>query len=476
MDTFNSARWVALSQVGRVAMQLCSLALLARLLPPADYGLMAMATVVTNFALLLRDLGTTAAIIQRMDLREETKATVFWLNNLMGWCLAFALIVFSPVIARYFSSAKLVPVLLALAILFPLASAGAVHQALLERQSAFRVLARIELGSSGLGLAAAMVAALSGAGVYSLVIQAVLTTGLSCAQLWLASGWHPRSRPVWSEIKGLIGFSGNLTAFNFINYFSRNADGMIIGRYLGVTALGAYSMAYKLMLFPVQNLSWVAAKALYPVMSKHQNDTAKILKLYLRAIRLIALFTAPLMAGLVAVREPFVRIAFGPNWGMVPEILAWMAPIGFIQSIVSTSGTIFMARGRTDIMVWLGMFYATLAIAAFVVGSQYGVVGVAALFCVANIINAIPCMVTTMRILESSLNKLLEAIAVPVVGALLMWGALTAMQLIFPSAFAQGNLGFLMSVGFGVLSYGFIIVFIFRQDLSDVRTLVRLSP
>ena len=182
------------------------------------------------------------------------------------------------------------------------------------------------------------------------------------------------------------------------------------------------------------------------------------------------------MAGLVAVREPFVRIAFGPNWGMVPEILAWMAPIGFIQSIVSTSGTIFMARGRTDIMVWLGMFYATLAIAAFVVGSQYGVVGVAALFCAANIVNAIPCMVTTMRILESSLNKLLEAIAVPVVGALLMWGALTAMQLIFPSAFAQGNLGFLMSVGFGVLSYGVIIVFIFRQDLSDVRTLVRLSP
>lgn len=469
----SNARWVALSQGGRIVIQLASLAILARLLTAADYGVMAMATVVTNFALLLRDLGTAAAIVQRDDLREETKATVFWLNVAMGWLIALVLLAFSSLISQYFATDELVPVLAALAVVFPIASAGAVHQALLERRSAFRVLARIEIVASGAGLLGAIAAAVSGAGVYSFVIQAVLTAGLSCIQLWMVSGWRPVARPAWSEVQGLMAFSGNLSLFNFINYFSRNADGMIVGRYLGSVALGSYSMAYKLMLFPVQNLSWVATRALYPVMSRHQNSPETLAKLYLRTVRLIALVTAPLMAGLVVVREPFVRLAFGPDWPMVPEILAWMAPTGFIQSIVSTSGTVFMARGRTSIMVRLGAFSAITAVAAFVAGAQFGVIGVAVFYCAANVVNAIPCMIFTMRTLETPSRLLLGEIFVPVVSALAMGFAVLALQSVFPSIFSLGLFGLFMSVIAGGLFYCLIVIFVFRQDLTDIRALVR---
>lgn len=469
----SNARWVALSQGGRIVIQLGSLVILARLLPAADYGLMAMATVVSNFALLLRDLGTAAAIVQKDDLREETISTVFWLNVIMGWLIALGLVSCSPLIAAYFAAGELVSVLIALAAVFPLASAAAAHQALLERRSGFRVLARIEIISSGLGLLAAIVAALAGAGVYSFVILAVVTAALSCIQLWLASGWRPLARVEWSEVRGLMGFSGNLTLFNFINYFSRNADGMIIGRFLGAAALGSYSMAYKLMLFPVQNLTWVATRALYPVMSRQQNAPEAMARLYLRTIRLIALVTAPLMAGLVVVREPFVQLAFGPDWPLVPEILAWMAPSGFVQSIVSSTGTVFMARGRTDIMVGLGIFNAAISVAAFAVGAQFGVVGVAIFYCAANFINAIPCMIFTMRTLETSSWLLLREIWVPVVSALAMAAAVVALQSVFPAVFSPGLLGLFMSVFAGGLFYCLIVIFVFRQDLTDIRALMR---
>lgn len=472
MSTIRSARWVALSQGSRVAIQLAGLVVLARLLPAADYGLMAMATVVTNFALLLRDLGTAAAIIQKTDLREETKATVFWLNVMMGVLLSLMLFVCAPLIARYFAAAELVPVLSMLSIALPLASSGAVHQALLERRSAFRALTGIEIGSSLAGLLAAIVAALSGAGVYSFVIQAILTAGLSSMLLWIVSGWRPTTLPSWRELHGLMGFSGNLTLFNFINYFSRNADGMIVGRYLGAAALGSYSLAYKLMLFPVQNVTLAVSRALYPVLSRQQNAPEVMARLYLRTVCLIALVTAPLMVGLLVVREPFVRVVFGQGWPMVPEILAWLAPTGFVQSIVSSTGTVFMARGRTHVMAWLGTFNAILTVTAFALGVQFGVIGVAAFYFAANVIHAIPCLYFAMRTLESSPKSLLKAIAVPVASALLMGLGVAVLQGLFSPPHVGDFTGLAMSVVAGGLMYGFLLVMVFRQDLADLRLFV----
>ena len=469
MSTISSARWVALSQGGRVAIQLAGLVILARLLPATDYGLMAMATVVTNFALLLRDLGTAAAIIQKTELREETKATVFWLNVMMGLLLSLALFVSAPLIAHYFADAELVPVLSMLCIALPLASSGAVHQALLERQSAFRGLTCIEIGSSLAGLLAAIVAALSGAGVYSFVIQSILTAGLSSILLWIVSGWRPWTLPSWRELHGLIGFSGNLTLFNFINYFSRNADGMIIGRYLGAAALGSYSLAYKLMWFPVQNVTLAASRALYPALSRQQNAPEVMARLYLRTVSLIALVTAPLMVGLLVVREPFVRVVFGPGWPMVPEILAWLAPTGFIQSIVSSTGTVFMARGRTHVMAGLGTFNAIVTITAFALGAKFGVVGVAAFYFAANVLHAIPCLFFAMRALESSPKLLLKAIAVPVASALLMGLGVAVLRELLASLHMGDPAGLAMSIVAGVLMYGFLVVMVFRLDLADLR-------
>jgi O-antigen/teichoic acid export membrane protein len=459
--------WVTISQGGRVLVQLAALTILARLLPAADYGLMAMATVATNLALLLRDLGTSAAIIQRQELSDQAKSTVFWLNVAFGVLIAVILVVLSGPISRAFDTPALAPILGALAFVFPISSLGAVHQALLERNSFFRVLARIELTSATASLVLAVASASTGAGVYSLVVQSVATAVFSSTQLWLVSNWRPKSRPSLAEFRSMLAFSGNLTVFNLINYFSRNADGMVIGRVLGTAQLGAYSMGYKLMLFPVQNLTWVATRALYPVMSRHQDDDERIASLYLRAVRLIVLLTAPLMAGLAVLREPLVALAFGPQWSAVPPILLWLAPTGLIQSVVSTTGTVFMARGRTNVMVWLGTFNAVITVSAFLYGSRYGVVEVAAFYLAANLVNAVPCMVMTMRVIRTPVRKLLQALVAPMTSAGIMAGFLLGFESMLSDFPGPRLLWLAAEIACGAFSYWICLCILFRQDLSD---------
>jgi PST family polysaccharide transporter len=424
MSAMSNARWLTLSQASRISLQLVSLFVLSRLLQPAEYGLLAMATVATNFAFLLRDMGTAAAVVQKENLTEQTTSTVFWLNVGMGMFLTLALIVAAPFLADYFRIDRLAPVLCLLAIVFPITSASAVHQSLLERRSGFKTLARIEIISSLVGLTVAITLAYLGFGVYSLVWNMLAAALCSSVQLWTASPWRPRK--IWDvvELRALWGFSGNLTGFNFINFFARNADSMVIGRVLGSVQLGIYSQAYKVMMFPLQSMTYVAGRALFPVMSRQQADRGKMAQLYLRALRLIATLTAPMMAGLWLLREPFVAIALGAHWAQVPIVLAWLAPVGFLQSLLSTTGSVFMSTGRTDLLMRLGLLGTVLQVGSFFIGVHWGIEGVACCYLLANILNAIPHFYFAMQELHANFIVLLQAIWQPVAFALLMTAAL----------------------------------------------------
>jgi PST family polysaccharide transporter len=424
MSALSNARWILLSQVARTVIQLSSLVVLSRLLNPTEYGLMAMVTVVVNFVYLLRDMGTAAAVVQKDDLSEDTTSTVFWLNVGTGMLLGVILVVLAPFIADAFRTPRLVPVLRVIALVFPLSSTSAVHQALLERANGFRTIARIEVVASLAGLAVALLLAWQGAGVYSLAFQTLCTIAMATLQLWLASKWRPTLRWSASEVRALWGFSSSFTGFTFINYFARNADAMVIGRVLGSVQLGVYAQGYRVMMFPLQSMSFVANRALFPVMSRQQGAPQQMAQLYLRALGLITTVTAPLMAGLWLLREPFVLVALGHQWGEVAGILAWLAPVGFVQSMISTTGTVFMSNGRTDILLRLGLLSTTLQVSAFFIGAQWGIVGVAMWYLVANVVNFFPAFYVTLRQMRSSPSDLLSAVGRPTAAALVMVAAL----------------------------------------------------
>lgn len=468
----SNAKWVAVSQFVRILSQLANLFVLARLLPPSDYGLMAMATVVTNLALLLRDQGTSAALIQKEKLSDQTITTVFWFNIALGLLIATLILVFSPLIAAYFKEPALIGVLCALALVFPLASSATSHQALLERASEFKKLALIEVTASIVAMVVAIIAAVKGLGVYSLVLQAVLMTTLSSIFIWVNSQWRPKGRPSFNELKTILPFTSHMTGFQLIIYFSRNADSVVIGRLIGTASLGIYSMAYKVMLLPVQNITWAVSRALYPLMSRQQSTLNEMGKLYLQTVSFISLVTAPLMVGVFVLREPLVHVAFGHQWHQVANVLIWLAPIGYLQSVSSTIGAVFMAQGKTKLLMLITLFSTIVQVTAFILGAKWGVEGVAAAYLIASMVTVLPAFLIATKLVKRNLLNLIQSIWHSVVLALLMGLVVRFCYLRFSGVIEGQLLEFFLLISIGVLVYLLLaFIFIKKQILLVFQSL-----
>jgi PST family polysaccharide transporter len=471
-SNFSNTRWVLLSQGARVVSQLVSMTVLARLLSPDAYGLMALAAIVTNMAYLFRDMGTAAALIQSKDVSPTMASTVYWTNLALGLLIGLAIICAAPLTAHIFHEPQLATVLCMLAIVFPLTGASVVHQALLERESKFSVVAGAEVVASLAGLGAALLLAWRGAGVFSLVAQMIVATLVTSAIIVLRSTFRPMRHWNRAEFKSIARFSGNLSMFNVVLYISRNADSMVVGRILGAVVLGAYSMAYRLMLFPLQNMTYVVARVLFPVMSRSQGSVTEVANLYLRSLGFIAFLTAPLMAGLFALREPFVHVMLGNRWQASVALLGWLAPVGFIQSLVSSTGTVLMARGSTGLMLRLGLVGAVLQVGAVVVGAQWGIEGVAAAYLAASLVNALPALYFSTRLINIPFGTLMACIAPSIGAALLMVGVLRLSGPLVAQATPHEWLLLLVQVLIGIIVYGAASLVLLRPQLLSLRSLL----
>lgn len=475
MSTISNARWVSLSQAARVASQLVSMTVLARLLAPDAYGLMALAAIVTNLAYLFRDMGTAAAVIQAKDVSPQLASTVHWTNVGLGLTIGVLVAATAPLMGHVFREPGLADVLYLLALVFPVTGVGVLHQALLERESKFSIVASAEIAAALAGLAVALLLAWRGAGVFSLAAQIIVATLVSTTIIVLRSPFRPGRHWSAREFKSIAGFSGNLSLFNLVLYFSRNADSMVIGRMLGTASLGIYSMAYRVMLFPLQNMSFVASRVLYPIMSRRQEAVGDVAGLYLRAVGFIAFLTAPLMAGLFALREPFVHVLLGEKWRASAIILAWLAPVGFIQSLVSTTGTVLMAHGSTGLMLRLGLLGAGLQVVAFFVGARWGIEGVAAAYLAANILNALPALYFSGRLIGLTLGALMRCIAPPVAASIFMACVVIAVEHIVTRSVPNALLSFLILVAIGAAVYGAASLFLLRPQLISLRSFLGLQ-
>lgn len=435
MSLLSNAKWNSFSQLFKIGIQLINVVYLAKIIPPAEYGIMAMALVILNLGILLRDLGTSAAIIQRKDLTNSLINTIFWLNTFMGIGLAIVICIASPLIANIYNQPELLPVLIMLSITFPLSSCAAAHLALMERESLFKKISKIEISSAIVSVVFAVVLANNGYGVYSLVIQAIVLNLMSATQFWIASSWRPSFGKFIDneEIKNIFGFSANLSLFNFINYFSRNTDSFIIGKFMSAAILGSYNLAYRIMLFPLQSLTFIVSRSLYPVLSQHQDNTEKLSKAYMNCVFVILFITAPLMSGIAIFSKPFILLVFGHQWFLTANILRWLAPTAIIQSVLSTTGSVFMAKGRTDTLMKLGIIGAILQVGAFLAGVNFDITVFAIFYLIANIINFFPVMFCLFKIIGESFYSFFKKITPIIISTIIMAISLIAISNHFTS-------------------------------------------
>jgi len=400
--------------------------ILARLLSPREFGLVAMITVITNFASIFAELGFSAALIQRQDVTQEHLSSVFWLNLGAGLLLTLVFIAGAPLIAAFYGEPLLTPLTMFIATNFLISSLKIVQNTLRTKSLDFRTLSIVEISAVGISGAVAIGMAYAGLGVWSLAAQSVILSTVTAVWLWKLGNWRPSLTFSWRAVEGLLGFSLSLFGTKLLNYWVRNIDYLLVGRFLGTTPLGIYNRAYDVMLTPQVGVSRVLSRVMFPSFSVIQEDKRRVRSIFLRMTRTIALVTFPMMLGLFAITEPFVLTIFGPKWSEMVPILRLFSLTGMMQSIGTLNGNLYLSQGRADVQFRVGLVLKLIPILGIVIGLRWGVIGVAVGYSFASIILAYPSFFFAGRLIGLTfwqlLGNLFSVLGCAVAMAALVWG------------------------------------------------------
>lgn len=473
-EVATGVKWSLVSQVGRRVTQLATTVLLARLLSPEDFGLVGMAMAVVVLVDVFKDLGTSAAVVQHRAPGDALLSSVFWLQLGVGIAAAALVAGTAPLAALLFGQAEVTSLLRWLAPSFALSGLGIAHQTLLTRELAFRSLARLEIIATGVGGVVGVGAALTGAGALSLVLQNLAFWSCSSALAWWSHPWRPSRRFDAGLIREVSGYSLHLTGFNLVNYAARNADTLLVGVVLGPAALGFYNMAYRVMLTPLESVSRVIGRVMFPYLSRLQHDDARFGRVYLRWVEAIAFVTFPLMLGLLAVAEPLVHAILGPAWDPLVPLLLILAPAGMLQSVVGTVGAIYKAKGAARRLFRFGLVASSVAVVCFAAGIPWGVQGVAAGATAATLLMAWPNFRLAFELIGLRVTELLRVLWLPGVSAVAMLAAmLLARRSVAPSETEWALLAVLLAVGGA--SYAAASLALAREPLRELWNSIRAA-
>lgn len=376
-------RWSLIAMAGRQFGRMAFALLLARMLGPENYGIIGQATVYIAFTALLLDQGFGAALIQRKRLEEHEVGSVVWLNIVSGIALALITIAVAPLVAAFFRSPELTAVLRILALGVLLKGAAVVPTALLTRRLEFRSLAIVEITAVVVSGAAGVFVALAGGEYWALVVQVLVldvayTIGVvSCTGI-------PELRASMSALRSMWRFSSRVMASQILNYGSRNLDNVLIGRVLGATPLAYYSIAYRVLLLPLQMLSQVVSRVAYPVFSRLQDERDRMGRYFLHASRTIALVAFPAMTLVIVSAPDLVPLVLGRAWEPAVLPMQILAVTAMRQAVLSVVGDVFMACGHAEWRLRFSIVSTALLVASFLIGLQWGIVGVAVAYGVAD--------------------------------------------------------------------------------------------
>lgn len=360
------------SFIGRYSNIIVSLlisSILARLLSPEEFGTVAVINVFLVFFNNLADMGFGAGVIQKKEINNKFISSIFYFTNFLGLLLSIIFYLFSKYLIVYYYNNPIYEKLgLLVSLNLFLVSVGIVPRALINRKKMFKEFGIINLLSNLLSGIISIILAYLGFSYYSIIIQGIIMNLLVNLFIIIRINFRLIFSFEIKYIKDIFGYSSYLFIFNFINYFARNLDNILIGKYMGVVSLGFYDKAYKLMVFPLSALTGIVSSVLHPVFARYQDNKEKIYKEYLEIIKILS-FLGIMISNIAYFNaREIVLILYGYKWIEVVPIFKILACAIFVQVVLSTTGSIFLALGRSDKMFFSGLFYSGGLIVAIVLG------------------------------------------------------------------------------------------------------------
>jgi len=425
-------RWSAATQVGVQAGRVVLFIVLARLLSVADFGVVSVVMIVIAFVdIALGDVGTAAVIVQRQDLTDRQISSLFWFNVGVGIASTGLAQFGAPLFGSVIDHPDAVLALRVVALSFTIAALRMVHLAVLRRDLRYRALAVLDVVSFSVNFLVAVGLAIAGAGLWSLVVGALAGGVTLTLGSWLVSGFRPSFSYSWSHLGSVASFSLNLSAFRFVNFFSRQGDRFLIGVYLGVDAAGFYSAANRLTRYPLDPTVVVYRRVFVPAMSKQKDDTERLRTTFLRSTGAIAVIVVPPTLLSAVLAEPMILALVGEKWLSVVPLVRLLAVVGLLQSAAGQAGVLLQIKGRADLLLYWGIFSGVLSVSAYAVGLNWGVEGVAWAYALVTAFMTIPSFIMPMRVINTELRRVWFVLrGVVVAGAALTAAAYGALRIL----------------------------------------------
>lgn len=421
-------------QVVRFAVQIATVVLLARLLSPEDYGVMALAMVVVGMAEVIRDFGLSSAAIQAKTLSTDQRDNLFWVNVAIGVGLAGVVLVLAGPLGELYAQADVAPITRVMAVVFVINGAATQYRAGLSRSLRFKAVAISDTAAAVLALAVALVVAVAGGGYWALVVQQIVQAAVALGLLVAAGRWLPGLPHRHIEMRRLLTFGANQMFAQMLNYFSRNVDTLIVGIRAGAGELGYYSRAYSLVRVPTSQLVNPASSVAVPVLSRLQDDRRRFDSYLVRGQTFLVTAMALSMGFLAALAGPLVDVLLGTQWAPAVPYLVLLAIGGIFQVASVSAHWALVARGHSASLFHLTLITRVLMIALIALGAIWGTIGVAVAVAVSGLLTWLIGVFWSGRFAAAPVGDLLAAVLVVLAGIGLGSLAAFGVSIVLPAA------------------------------------------
>lgn len=406
--------FVFISKYSNILIGLVINSILARFLSPNEYGVVGVVTVFITFFGILGDIGVGTAIVQNRDLTHKDVSDIFKITILLSLCLGLSFYLLSYGIAWFYESDVYILIGQFLAISVFFASLAGVPRSLLMKNKSFKLLGAIDITASLTTGILVVFLAMKGYSYYSIIWRSILSNLMVCVMCFYFSKLRLLEGFGFGGFRKIARYSGFQFAFNFLNYFSRNLDNILIGKFMGNQNLGIYSQSYQLMMYPVANLTHVITPVLHPVLARYVDQPKTIFEEYLKVVNILAMLGIPISIFVFFSSTEIVYFVLGPKWMDVAPVLQIFGASIWLQMVNSSGGAIFQSMGRTDMLFKLGILTTSTTVSVTLIGIFYFQSLTLTALCISSALATnftIVYYVLINRILGSSFMKFLKTIA-----------------------------------------------------------------
>ena len=445
---------------------------LARLLSPSDYGLFGMASVVSGFISLIGNVGIGAALTQTKENVHRIANAAFWMNLALAVSLMGLQILVAPLAAQFYSTPAVTRIMQVLALGYVLSALGTVHNTLLARDLRFREQTILQMLVMACSSALFIALAWSGAGAWSLVLPVLLVAPLNLVLLWRIVRWLPQFSFSVPDARKIFRFGRNVFFTDVAGYINNNLDYLLIGRIYGAQPLGIYTFAYKQAMLGLNAITSIVYQVAFPAYSAMRREGRSFEQAHRRSTRAIALVSFPVQLWLLVVAHLYIPLIFSERWSAAVPLFRIMVTYGSIRSIASLGGSAIYAAGKPEIGVRWNIIAMPLMITAILIGSRFGVFGIALATGVMGSILALFFMLFVCRSLGWRYWSLLGVLKPAAVSSAVMMALTGAFLLPAEHWFNQPAVVLVTVVMIGALAYIVALRLLFPDDLKEMFWLV----